>query len=89
MKSYELESSSFERLVHIDAYRLKGAHHLKVLGWNSLMSDPQNIIFMEWPEQAADAIPADAVRIMLRYSGGDERTISYESGKAEEAIGSA
>lgn len=89
MKIYDLEGKAFKRLVHIDAYRLKGAHHLKVLGWNSLMSDPQNLIFMEWPEQAADAIPADAVRIELRYSGGDDRTISYENGKAEEALGSA
>jgi tRNA threonylcarbamoyladenosine biosynthesis protein TsaE len=94
MKIYDLEGQAFKRLVHIDAYRLKGAHHLKVLGWDSLMSDPQNLIFMEWPEQAAAAIPSDAVRIALRYSGDHERTIDYEgsykgTSETEEAVGSA
>lgn len=91
MKIYDLEGQAFKRLVHIDAYRLKGAHHLKVLGWDSLLGDPKNLIFVEWPEQAGDGIPADAVRITLRYSGDNERTISYQGSHEEttEAIGTA
>lgn len=91
MKIYNLHKQPFRRLVHIDAYRLKGAHHLKVLGWDELVRDPLNLIFVEWPEQATGAIPPDAVRITLRYSGDNEREISYESIYEEntEAIGAA
>jgi tRNA threonylcarbamoyladenosine biosynthesis protein TsaE len=77
MKIYDLEKAVFKRLVHIDAYRLKGEHHLKVLGWEELCANPQNLIMIEWPEQAASAIPAGAIRIQLRYSGEDEREIEY------------
>lgn len=89
MKIYDLEAQKFSRLVHIDAYRLKGEHHLKVLDWDDLLADPQNLICMEWPEQAGEAVPKDAIRIALRYSGGDERTISYEGleGKKPETVG--
>jgi tRNA threonylcarbamoyladenosine biosynthesis protein TsaE len=87
MKIYDLHRQPFARLVHIDAYRLKGAHHLKVLGWDELVSNPRNLIFVEWPEEAGNAIPSDAVRITLRYSGDNEREISYE--KDEEAVGAA
>ena len=33
---------------------------------------------MEWPEEAGGAITPDALRISFRYSGDNERTISYE-----------
>jgi tRNA threonylcarbamoyladenosine biosynthesis protein TsaE len=91
MKIYDLEKQAFARLVHIDAYRLKGAHHLKVLGWETLLRDPKNLIFVEWPEQAGGAIPSSAIRITLRYSGDDGRTISYEGNreKGPETVGAA
>lgn len=77
MKIYSLENQQFERLIHIDAYRLKGAHHLKVLGWEGLTHDPKNLICIEWPEVAGEAIPVSALRISLGYSGEDAREIVY------------
>lgn len=77
MKIYALDGA-FKRLVHIDAYRLKGEHHLKVLGWEELVSDPKNLIFVEWPEQAGNAIPASALRLTFGYSEDDGREILYE-----------
>lgn len=88
MKIYDLSKQKFRKLVHIDAYRLKGEHHLKVLGWDELLADPHNLIFVEWPEQAGSAIPQDAIRISLRYSGEHEREIHYE-GEGKKAIGLA
>jgi tRNA threonylcarbamoyladenosine biosynthesis protein TsaE len=90
MKIYPVQGE-FKRLVHIDAYRLKGEHHLKVLGWEELVRDPKNLIFVEWPEEAGAAIPKTAVRIAFRYTGDDERTISYEGlfQEAGETVGTA
>ena len=88
MKIYDLYGQMFKKLVHIDAYRLKGEHHLKVLGWGELCADPQNLIFVEWPEQAGNAIPKDAIRITLRYSGENDREIIYE-GEGKKAVGAA
>lgn len=76
MKIYALENQPFKRLVHIDAYRLKGKEHLRVLGWDALIADPANLICVEWPEKIGGAIPSDAVRITLRYSG-EGREIIY------------
>ena len=61
MKIYGLSEQKFKRLVHIDAYRLKGLHHLKVLGWKDLIEDLGNLICIEWPEKIEEAIPRDAV----------------------------
>ena len=78
MKIYDLEGQKFKRLVHIDAYRLKGAHHLHILGWEDLIRDPENLICMEWPEMVNVAVPNNAIKITLRYTGEDEREITYE-----------
>jgi len=75
-KIYALVGQKFSRLVHIDAYRLKGAHELRVLGWKELLQDAGNLILVEWPEKIADAVPQDAVRITLSGSG-ETREISY------------
>jgi len=71
------EAMGFVRLVHIDAYRLRAAHELEVLEWKELLADPQTLIFLEWPEMVAPAVPADAKRITLVHEG-EERSISYD-----------
>ncbi len=62
-KIYKLEGRQFSHLVHIDAYRLKGAHELEALGWKELLADSGNLIVLEWPERVAEVIPHDATRI--------------------------
>jgi tRNA threonylcarbamoyladenosine biosynthesis protein TsaE len=74
-KVYKLEDQKFERLIHIDAYRLKGAQELGALGWRGLLGDSGALIVLEWPERVEDAIPEDAIRIRFDIHG-DERTIS-------------
>lgn len=77
MKIYALEGQRFERFIHMDAYRLKGARHLKILGWEQLINDPRNLIVIEWPEMIAEAIPEDAIRIGLEYSDDTARHLVY------------
>src|ERR1700679_1259702 len=62
-KIYQLKGQKFDRLIHIDAYRLENEHELKVLGFEELLEDPKNLILLEWPERVAELIPADATRI--------------------------
>lgn len=77
MKIYDLTGQKFDRLVHMDAYRLKGERHLRALGWDALARDPKNLIVVEWPEKIEGGIPPGARSITFRYSGGDAREIVY------------
>lgn len=85
LKIYDLIDQSFKRLIHMDAYRLKGEKHLKVLGWDELISDPNNLIMIEWPEMIPGAIPESAQRIAFSYSGEDEREIDIQNQQAISA----
>ena len=73
---YPLTGQKFDRLVHIDAYRLKDRGELSVLGWNELVKESGTLVLIEWPEMIDGALPEDAMRITI--SGvGEGREIIY------------
>ncbi len=74
-KIYQLKDQKFERLIHIDAYRLEKPHELEVLGWREIAADPANLILLEWPERVPQLIPEDAIRIRFDIAG-EGRSIS-------------
>jgi tRNA threonylcarbamoyladenosine biosynthesis protein TsaE len=64
--SSEHVASSFERLIHIDAYRLESGDELLKLGWKEIISDPKNLILIEWPERVADIMP-EHTKVMINH----------------------
>ena len=85
-KIYQLENQKWQRLIHIDAYRLKGAHELEVLGWDELVADPGNLIVLEWPENVAELIADSTTRIRFDI-GKKGRIISMTAGSYGEEKG--
>ena len=67
---------SWKRLIHIDAYRLEGAHQLESLGWKEISADPSNLILIEWPEMVEGAIPEGAIRVKIEWISETERDIT-------------
>lgn len=70
MKRYEIKSKSnkFKNLYHLDAYRLKNEKELDVLGWKNIISDPENLILIEWPENVQKAIPKKHHKIQISHT---------------------
>ena len=79
-KIYELNNQKFKHLIHIDAYRLESAQELEKLGWREIISDPTNLICIEWPERVAE-IMLEHIIIKFEHAQGEnpkefERKIS-------------
>ena len=68
-KIYELpkinELQKFTHMIHIDAYRLEKSEELLHLGWQEIISDKNNIIFIEWPERVENIMP-EHIKIHLK-----------------------
>ena len=47
----------FTHFIHIDSYRLEKSEELLQLGWKEIISNPNNLIFIEWPERVIDIMP--------------------------------
>ncbi|MFA5184959.1 MAG: tRNA (adenosine(37)-N6)-threonylcarbamoyltransferase complex ATPase subunit type 1 TsaE [Patescibacteria group bacterium] len=53
MRTYKLPKkvSGINRLVHVDAYRLKDETELQVLDLDEELADGQSLLVVEWPER--------------------------------------
>jgi len=79
-KIYPLAGGPFARFVHIDAYRLENGSELAPLGFEALMQDAGNLVFLEWPEKVAHALPVPAARISFEVLPGGARRLAYDHG---------
>lgn len=68
-KVYPLEGREFQRLIHIDAYRLKSADDLTHIHWSEITQDPANLVLLEWPERVEGAVPLGAIQIRFEIYG--------------------
>ena len=49
-RNYEIPTGfPWQRLIHIDAYRIEDENELRAIAFDGYASDPKNIIFIEWP----------------------------------------
>ena len=75
LKTYKIKNPHFTLMHHIDAYRLEKPEHVEKLLWNSLISDTNNLIFLEWPEQIGKLLPKNVVKIQLAHTKDGKRKI--------------
>jgi tRNA threonylcarbamoyladenosine biosynthesis protein TsaE len=65
----------FSNVFHIDAYRLKKPEHLSALELEVILTNPRNIILIEWPEQAKKFLPKDAMWVRFGYGKKENERI--------------
>jgi tRNA threonylcarbamoyladenosine biosynthesis protein TsaE len=72
----------FGRVYHMDAYRIKSPEEFAKLGWANILSDPRNIVLLEWADKVKRLVPKDAVWIKFWHGGAEnERVIQIKSRK--------
>ena len=62
-------NNTFDKLIHIDAYRIEKPEEMLNLGWSDIISDPQNLICIEWPERIAGIMPP---HIVVKFEHGQK-----------------
>ena len=55
-------------LVHVDAWRMRGAEDLETIGWDDLIASRDAIIAIEWPSKVLAAMPARRIDVTLAPS---------------------
>jgi len=77
-KSYPLTNHpQFGNLVHIDAYRLEGVDSLSFLDWERSVSDPHNLILVEWPGYIASFMPPHIFTVKIEHVDETSRRVSW------------
>ena len=66
-KYYPIPNGKWSELVHIDAYRIEDERELLPLRFAELLTDPQKLIIIEWPEKIKGAYPKYSTTIQLTF----------------------
>ena len=74
IKKYSLNLENYRFLFHIDAYRLKNSKEIIKLGWKEIISNPENMVFIEWPEKVLKAMPKKHHRILISHTAENYRS---------------
>lgn len=79
IKNYKLPvgTGDFKFIYHLDAYRLESGKELAKLGFEEIIADPRNLIFLEWPENVSEVLPADFLTIKFSFIDEATRAIDY------------
>ena len=73
-----IRQHKFDRriLYHIDLYRLENNINIKQLGIEELISNPNNLVLIEWAEKIEKNLPKNTVKINLKKINDMERLIT-------------
>lgn len=77
VKSYTIQNAThrIQHLVHIDCYRLENDQDMLALGWDNIVSDPANLVLVEWPERIKAILPENTIFLSFETTGEHERRI--------------
>jgi tRNA threonylcarbamoyladenosine biosynthesis protein TsaE len=64
---------------HMDAYRLKDSAEFRNLGGEDYLWG-DGVCLIEWSQRIADALPADALRVMIEVASPTARVVKLQSG---------
>lgn len=60
---------------HIDCYRIEKPKELLALGFKKIISNPQNIVAVEWAERIKKILPKDAFILRFQFVNKTKRKI--------------
>lgn len=74
-KNSNFQKNKLKFLYHFDVYRIHNEKEILNLGWEEIISNPENIVLVEWADKIEKILPKNCVRINFKHLAGDKRKI--------------
>jgi len=72
LKRFKIKGLRFKCFYHIDCYRIEKPKKILDLGFKEIISNPQNIVAIEWAERIRKMLPLGT--IILKFEFIDQKT---------------
>lgn len=79
IKSYPLPYSKLGHLFHVDLYRLTWIEQTKELGLEEILSNPKNIVLIEWAQNLGVKLSKRVTQVDIKIITGNQREIEIKS----------
>ncbi|MFA5086996.1 MAG: tRNA (adenosine(37)-N6)-threonylcarbamoyltransferase complex ATPase subunit type 1 TsaE [Candidatus Paceibacterota bacterium] len=76
MSRTPLKGQAFKDFFHFDCYRLDSPQEIIKLGFEEIISNPENIIAIEWPEKIEKFLPPKTTEIIFKILEENQRKIT-------------
>ena len=77
MRRFQVSSFKLQAFYHLDCYRLKNEKDVLALGWKEIISDPKNIVAVEWSEKMKKILPKNTIFINFKFINENTREIYF------------
>ena len=81
-KRFRIYDLRFKNLIHMDVYRLRNGEELRRLGFSKLLTEPENLILVEWADRVADILPPDHIKLIFEFIDEHTRKITRHDGSS-------
>ena len=71
-------NQKFKNFYHIDCYRISKPEEILALGFKEIISNPKNIVAIEWSDQVRKIIPKNSLIIKFELVNKNKRKISLK-----------
>lgn len=77
MKRFSIKNkkSGFKNFYHFDCYRIRNHKDLSFLDFKKIISDPSNIVAVEWAERVKKALPSSTLGLRFEFVNKTTRKI--------------
>jgi len=65
--------TKYKYFYHFDVYRIHSEKEILNLGWEEIISNPKNIVLVEWADKIENILPKNSVKINFKHLKGDKR----------------
>ena len=76
LKRFKIKDLRFKNFYHIDCYRLEKPKEILDLGFKEIVSNPKNLVAIEWAERIKKILPKKTLILRFDFLNRDQRTIS-------------
>ena len=66
----------FKNFYHIDCYRIQKPEEILEIGFKEIISNPENIVAIEWPERIEKILPKNTIKIRFKFINKNTRKIT-------------
>jgi len=66
-----------KELYHFDCYRIENEKEILNLGFRKIISNPENIVVIEWADRIKKILPEDSIKIKFGFVDEKTRKISF------------
>lgn len=76
-RKFKIKKSKYEEFYHFDCYRIKKPKEILMLNFKEIISNPKNIVAVEWADRIKKILPKNVLWIEFKFLNLNKRKIIF------------